>query len=70
LEIIIKLTITYPALKKIVELAERYLHNKPLSRISLDLLEEAVFEASQKKLKVLTTEEVIDLVLENQNSYW
>jgi len=27
-----KLTITYPALKKIVELAERYLHNKPLSR--------------------------------------
>jgi len=57
-----KLTITYPALKKIVELAERYLHNKPLSRVSLDLLEEAVFEASQKKLKVLTTEEVIDLV--------
>ncbi len=57
-----KLTISYPALKKIVELSDRYLHNKPLSRVSLDLLEEAVFEASQKKLKVLTTEEIIDLV--------
>ena len=57
-----KLTITYPALKKIVELSERYLHNKPLSRVSLDLLEEAVFEANQKKLKVLNTQEIIDLV--------
>ena len=57
-----KITITYPALKKIVELSERYLHNKPLSRVSLDLLEEAVFEASQKKLRILNTEEIINLV--------
>ncbi len=57
-----KVTTTYPALKKIVELAFRYLHSKPLPRVSLDLLQEALSQAKQQGEKILTPEMVADLV--------
>ena len=52
----------YPALKKIVELAFRYLHSKPLPRVSLDLLQEALSQAKQRGERILTPEMVADLV--------
>ena len=57
-----KIITTYPALKKIVELAFRYLHSKPLPRVSLDLLQEALSQAGQQGKKTLTPEMVADLV--------
>ena len=57
-----KVITSYPALKKIVELAFRYLHSKPLPRASLDLLQEALSQARQRGEKILTPEMVVDLV--------
>ncbi|MEW5805426.1 MAG: ATP-dependent Clp protease ATP-binding subunit [Patescibacteria group bacterium] len=62
-----KLTITYPAIKKIVELAYRYLHSRPLPRVSIDLLQEAAAELRSKNQSVLTPELVADLVARKTN---
>ncbi|KKT86167.1 MAG: ATPase AAA-2 domain protein [Parcubacteria group bacterium GW2011_GWA1_Parcubacteria_45_10] len=56
------IVISYPALKKITELAFRYLHSRPLPRVSLDLLQEALAQAKQQNKKILTPEMAVDLV--------
>jgi len=57
-----RVIISYPALKKIVELSARFFASKPLSRASTDLLQEALAEARQLGKEVLIPEMVIDLV--------
>ncbi len=57
-----KITITYPALKRVVELANRYLHAKPLPRASLDLLQECLIEAKQQGQDTLIPQLVVNIV--------
>ena len=67
LERLWKITISYPALKKIVELAERYFRARPLPRASLDLLQETLAEAQQRGQKIVLPELVVNLVSRKTN---
>lgn len=62
-----KIVISYPAIKKTVELAYRFLHSKPLPRASLDLLQEALIEAQQRGEKILLADLVTELVSRKTN---
>lgn len=53
---------SYPALKKIIEMASRYFHSRPLPSVAIDLLKESLAEVEQKGEKVLLPELVVDLV--------
>jgi len=54
-----KITITFLAVKKAVNLAHRYFRNKMLPGSALDLLKEVLMEADRRKLKFLNEETVV-----------
>ena len=56
------ITITYPAIRKIVECAYMYLHTKPLPRASLDLLQEVLVGAHQYGERAIKPELVVSVV--------
>ena len=56
--------ISYQALKSVVELSEKFLTSDPFPEKAMDLLEEAVISAEQKKKKVLKKEDVEEVVSE------
>lgn len=57
-----QITISYPALRKTVELAHRYLRQKPLPASAVDLLHEAIAETKNRREKVLTETIVAEIV--------
>ena len=56
--------ISYQALKATVELSEKFLTSEPFPEKAMQLLEEAVISAEQKKKKVLRKEDVEEVVSE------
>lgn len=57
-----RITISYPALRRTVELAHKYIRQKPLPASAVDLLHEAIAETKNRKGKVLTEQIVADVV--------
>lgn len=57
-----RITISYPALRRTVELAHRYLRQKPLPASAVDLLHEAIAETKNRREKVLTEAIVAEIV--------
>jgi ATP-dependent Clp protease ATP-binding subunit ClpC len=67
LEKLWKVAVSYPAIKKIVELANRYFRARPLPRASLDLMQEVLGEAQQRNQKIVLPELVVNLVSRKTN---
>jgi len=57
-----KITLNYRALRRTVDLAHRFIRTKPLPASAVDLLQEAIAEAKNRKQKVLTEEFVAEVV--------
>ena len=58
-----RILVTYSAIKEVVKLAERYLHDSPFPEKALDLLEEvAVYVAQQTKEKLVLPRDVQEIV--------
>ncbi len=62
-----RIIISYPAIRKTVELAYQFLRQKPLPRASLDLLQETLAEAHSRGDSVLTPEAVVSVVARKTN---
>ncbi len=56
--------ISYKALKKVIDLSDKFLPSDPFPEKALNLLEEAVVMAGQKKVRVLEEKDVAELVSE------
>jgi ATP-dependent Clp protease ATP-binding subunit ClpC len=57
-----RITISYPAIKRAVDLAYRYLRQKPLPASAVDLLQEAIMETKNRGGKVLEEITVAEIV--------
>jgi len=57
-----RLAISYKALVRVVELADRYIHDIPLPESAITLLEEAAIEASAQGITFLTAKMVEDVL--------
>ncbi|MFN7088323.1 MAG: AAA family ATPase, partial [Candidatus Paceibacteria bacterium] len=57
-----KILISYGAIREAVKLAKRYLHDKPLPSSAIDLLQEALADAKNRKLKALSERDVLNIV--------
>lgn len=60
-----RITISYPALKKAVELAGRYIHDKLFPAKAIDLLGEGVEFAKHNRKKILGEEDIAALISEH-----
>ncbi len=56
------ITISYPALRRSVELAHRYLRQKPLPASAVDLLQEAIAETKNRRERILTEQIIEEIV--------
>ena len=59
-----KIFVTFPALKEIISLTEKYVSDKPLPKSATDLLDEAMVYVSSQRGKILFPEHIAEIISE------